>query len=596
MKYIDEKFKDESPEVTVEHIIKKLKKIGITLEERWNDSKIENCCSLRVSVKGKMPGTNGKGITKDFARASAYGEFMERLESGLFFYKYQSFENDESVFLHSFASDKRYMTVSELLENSEWMEPIVKKYGITKENIANHCKIYASSDKILMLPFYSLFENKYVYLPAGFMEHIYAANGVCVGNTKEEAWVHGLSEILERHSNIEVIKKGKAVPIIPRKMLEKFATINKILKKIEDKGIYDVEILDFSCGKKFPIIAARIINKKSKGYLMDVGADPVFEIAVERALTELFQGKNLDNFTSKNNGVILNKPTDMKVADNIFNELETGNGLYTVDYFADFCENETDLVLFSDNSNKTNPELLQYMLSIYKNMGLQVYVRNNSFLDFPCYKFVVPGFSESRGEWLKEDIPVYYFADRASKTLKNIKKANILELSELLMYHKMVANIISKKNNFAYLSGLPLNKPMYVLTALHFAFAALKTQNYKLFNSYIDSAIKLAENDSDKDYFAAVKQWIEFKNNGVSKEVALTVIEKFYFADTFKRLTKNLENNALLDEFLVECNKDCANCKYRKNCCYESIREMMAKAGAEYAKFTDGQARENFKY
>jgi len=193
MAFIDEKFKDEKPEITVQNIIQKLNSIGITLSEKWNDSKIENCKSLRVSANGLEPGTNGKGVSENFARASAYGEFIERLQSGLFFYKYQSFENDESVFLHSFAPDKKYVTKQELLAEGEWMEPISKRYGITKEHIADQCQIYACSDKILCLPFYSLFEDKYVYLPAAFIEHIYGSNGCCVGNTREEAWVHALS-------------------------------------------------------------------------------------------------------------------------------------------------------------------------------------------------------------------------------------------------------------------------------------------------------------------------------------------------------------------------------------------------------------------
>ena len=214
----------------------------------------------------------------------------------MFFYKYQSLENDDSVFLHSFAPDKRYMTKEEILADSEWMEPIAKRYNITKENIANQCQIYACSDKILMLPYYSLFEDKYVYLPAALIEHIYGANGCCVGNTKEEAWVHALSEILERHSSIEILKSGKPAPIIPREKLNEFKVVNAILKKIEEQGIYDVEILDYSYGKKFTVIATRIINKKTKGYLVNVGADPVFEIAVQRTLTEILQGRNLDNF------------------------------------------------------------------------------------------------------------------------------------------------------------------------------------------------------------------------------------------------------------------------------------------------------------
>lgn len=595
MKYIDEKFKDEKPEITVENIIKKLDIIGIKLQEKWNDSKIENCWSTIISVDGKIPSTNGKGITKAFARASAYGEFMERLQSGLFFYKYQSFENDDSVYLHSFAPDKRYMSKEELLENSEWMEPIVKRYGITKENIAEQCQIYACSDKILTLPYYSIFEDEYVYLPAAFAEHIYSANGCCVGNTREEAWVHALSEILERHSNIEVVKNGKAVPVISREELKKFKAVNAILERIEEQGIYDVEVLDYSCGKKFPVIATRIINKKTKGYLVNVGADPVFEIAVERTLTEIFQGRNLYDFTSRHNGAILNKLSDINIADNIINQLETGNGMYTADFFADATA-ENDILSFPDNVDKNNTQLLNYVLDIFKSFNLPVYVRNNSFLGFPCYKFIVPGYSESRGERLREAIPTYYFADRASKTLRNIKKADMPALSELLTYHKMIANFISKKNNINYLTGLPLSCATYNMPSIHFAYAALKLNNYNLFNSYMDSALAFTPDDSDeKDYLMAVKQWVNFAVGGVEKETAITVIEKFYFKNTVDRLKKNLEKDALLDEFLIECG-DCSVCKYKNGCCYENIKKIIAKAGAEYSKFTHGQDRENFKF
>lgn len=595
MNYIDEKFKDEKPEVTVEKIIKKLNDVGITINEKWNDSKIENCCSVRVTAGKGIPGTNGKGITKAFARASAYGEFIERLQSGLFFYKYQSFENDESVFLHSFAPDKRYMSKEEILKDSDWMEPIVNRYGITKESIADQCQVYACSDKILTLPFYSLFEDKYVYLPAALVEHIYGANGCCVGNTKEEAWVHALSEIFERHSNIEILKSGKSAPVIPREKLKDFKVVNAIIDKIEAQGIYDVEVLDYSYGKKFPVVATRIINKKTKGYLVNVGADPVFEIAVERTLTEIFQGRNLDDFSSRHNGAILNSLDEISTLDNVVNQIETGNGLYTVDFFADENNDKCEVDSFPDNRNKTNSELLKQILAKYKEMSLNVYVRNYSFLGFQCYKFVVPGFSEAKGERLQEAIPSYYFADRASKTLRNIKNADLAALSELLMYHNMIANFISRKNNINYLAGLPLSNATYSMLFVHFAYASFKLKNDKLFKMYMDMAIVNESDENDKDYLMAVKQWIEFQNNGVLKEKALTVIKKFYFDGTVGRLIKNIEADTLFDEFLIECG-DCQSCKYKEGCCYDSIREIIKNAGAEYSKFTYGQAKENFVY
>lgn len=590
MKYIDEKYKDEHPEKTVDRIIKKLNSIEIYLDEKYNDSGIENCHSLRVSVKGGVPGTNGKGVSKEFARASGYGEFMERLESGLFFYKYQSFENDEKVCLQSYAYDKKYVTVSELEENGDWMDPIVKKYGVTRKQIAQQCAIYAGSDNILVVPYYSIFEDKYVYLPTAFVEHIYSANGCCVGNTREEAWVHALSEILERNANIEILKSGKPAPIISREKLKRFEVVNNILDKIEKTNKFDVEIFDYSCGRDFPIIATRIINRETKGYLVNVGADPIFEIAVQRTLTEIFQGRNIENFSGDKTGVILKEITDMNISDNILNQLETGNGIYTVDFFAGDLKSDSE---FTDNTGKTNKQLIEYVLKIYKDIGLPVYVRNYSFLDFPCYKFVVPGFSESRGERLKEVISSYYFGDKCAKTLRNIKCADKAALTELLMYKNMVANIRSKKFNYNFLAGLPFNENPPHRLLMHYVYAAYKLNNKKIYDECLITAISCITDEKDRDYLLAIRQWQKFMSDGVKEEVAFKVLERFYFTETISRLKRNIATDALFDEFVVEC-IDCKNCRHSNICQYKNIKKMMTNVGGIYNKFTNGQDKENF--
>lgn len=595
MKYIDEKFKDDTPQNTVDKIISILESVGIKLQEKWNDSEIENCCSLLLAADGGIPSANGKGITKELARASAYGEFMERLQSGLFFYKYQSLENDPSVNLQTFAPDKKYITADELLnDESGWIDEIAKTYNISRADVVNQCKMYACSDRILVLPFYSLFEDKYVYLPASFVEHMYSANGCCVGNTKYEAWVHALSEILERHNNIEIIKNGKNAPVIPRKELEKFKTVNKILKRIDQDGTYDVTVMDYSCGIDFPVIATQIINKKTKEYLVNVGADPVLEIAVERTLTEIFQGRSLSEFFVSNRCRILSDKNEIRLSDNIINQLETGNGLYTADFFVNKSESKLQ---FTDNSNKSNKELLLYVLDIFKSMGKQIYVRNYSFLGLDCYKFVIPGFSESRGERLKDKIPQYYYGDIASKALRNIKKANIIELSQLIMHYGLSHDIVSRAGNYCYLSGLPMLENKWYMIFVHMAYAGLKTGNKKTFSN-IDYAISVSDDEKEKDYLKAVKQWVMLKDYGLSKEDALSVLKKFCFADTFDKISKDIENNTLLEDLLVEClgPDNCDNCKHNSYCKYREVKCIIKKAGDVYSQFVDGQNRENFKY
>ena len=97
MNHIDEKFKDAKPEDTVKKIKGILDSLNIEVSEKWYDSGLDNCYSLTVRAKGGVPLTNGKGVTRELARASAYAEFIERLQGGMLFYKYQSIIRDPDM-------------------------------------------------------------------------------------------------------------------------------------------------------------------------------------------------------------------------------------------------------------------------------------------------------------------------------------------------------------------------------------------------------------------------------------------------------------------------------------------------------------------
>jgi hypothetical protein len=212
--------------------------------------------------------------------------------------------------LHTYAPDKKYMTLQELIENGEWMDHLIDTYGsgLSREKIARQCHMYACTgeDKILTVPYYSLFEDKYVYLPVGFAAHMYSANGCCAGNTRAEAWLHALSEIMERRGNIATLTGGSSAPEVPEHILQQFPTVSKILAQMRSNKNLDIKIFDYSQSPDIPVISTRIIDKDTQRYIVNTGADPILEIAIQRTLTEIFQGKSIHNFYSKNNGRILN--------------------------------------------------------------------------------------------------------------------------------------------------------------------------------------------------------------------------------------------------------------------------------------------------
>ena len=80
--YIRSKYKACSPAETVSRIKEILKNNEIETQETWIDSGISSICSVRINIKGTPIGQNGKGTDREFALASGYAEFLERLQTG----------------------------------------------------------------------------------------------------------------------------------------------------------------------------------------------------------------------------------------------------------------------------------------------------------------------------------------------------------------------------------------------------------------------------------------------------------------------------------------------------------------------------------
>ncbi len=600
--YIDEKFKDAKPEDTVAKIKKILDELGIEVYEKWHDSGVENCFSLSLSAKGGIPKSNGKGITKELAQASAYGEFIERLQDGLFIHKYQSIIRNPGLKLQAYAPDAKYISAEELEQTGDWMDYIVDAYNhpsITRKSIANYCKIVACEEngKILVLPFYSLFEQKYVDIPIDFIDQIYGTNGCCAGNTREEAWVHALSEIMERHANLLMLTKGGAVPKFSKEKLYQYPVVRKILGRIEESGNYDIEIFDYSFGSGFPIVSTRLIDKKTHSYRVNVAADPVFEIALQRSLTELLQGANLKNLAMKHSGRILKKVEDLSIIANITNQLETGSGFHTADYFANELTCKDLPAEFPDNSSKSNRQLLRDVLEFFKKQNKQIYVRNFSYLGFPSYRFVIPGYSEALILKLCEPIPEYSVADVASKALRTPAKATNDDLSMMLMHSKMLQPIISRYHSFGKPSGVPIRPQRNgFLMNVTRAYAYFRLNSYEHAMNQTNNAIRATEDAETVDYLTCVNKYMELKKIGVETEKIESIIRKFFVKEIADKLFSNLNaGKTPYDAFLLDCEyEDCGNCKYNSDCCYESIKKMIQTVGAIYHAYKKGQDEAEF--
>ena len=600
---IDTLFKDADPVKTVENIESIINGLGFCVEERWIDSGLDNCYSLQAIIAGTAVSSNGKGITRELARASAYGELIERLQSGLCFYKKESMEVANPGFsLQSYAPDGRYMTKEEMIADGEWMDDILKneKGGPTRKNLVDIAFTLAGGGKegkILNLPYYSIFEDKYFYLPAHFIKFAYTSNGSCAGNTAEEAWVHAISEIYERHFGLNHLRSGKPAPEIPANLIKDYKTVNKIIRDLREKSGITVKFLDFSDGCGYPVVGTLFTDKATHSYRIKVACDPVLEIAIERTLTEGLQGRNIKKILTGRNRKI--ETTGAYSCDsNIRNQLESSSGYFNADFFAPDFHAATTASVFKNNIKKTNKTLITEYLDTLRRENRRVLVRNYSFLGFPCYKFIIPGFSETFDLNLSNPLPDYLLADMAAKILKDVRHASNSDLALLLAYLKTDLRK-SVRYDFSRLCGIPMIYCKSYLIEMHCAYAAWRTGNYNDMYTALSNAANFAFKDADRDLAECLLQYFELKKSSErSEEEIAEILSNLFCADTINRIKENYNNYGDgFGDVLLRCDLAggfCDTCKYKQYCTAENTLNLIAAVGEHYGQFITGQSRENF--
>ena len=227
---LDAAFKDDSPLNTVKRVKDILKSYGIETVEKWTESGVPNCYSLRVSVFGTAFGVNGKGVNEEFALASGYGELMERLQLGRIFSAEQQKENS----YESLHADDVTLPAKELLErNRKWYtiytRLLKEQTGVElteEELLAQYCD---QDGLVKVVPFYCVNSDTVEYLPSELLGAVYSTNGSAAGNTMEEAVVQAISEVVERNCSARLRTEEIAVPDVPEEVLRSCEISYKII-------------------------------------------------------------------------------------------------------------------------------------------------------------------------------------------------------------------------------------------------------------------------------------------------------------------------------------------------------------------------------
>lgn len=390
-------FKEVNPVETVQRLKKILNRYGIEVEEKWSEKSLADTYSLRLVVKGTETGTNGKGLTRELAMASAYAEFFERYQNralGTFAVKEQV---DYFV-----TKDEKIVTCEELLANeSVFLAQYLKKLGLGNSSREDKIKYFNSVEirdrldyglegEYVSLPFYNVNKKKVELLPYFICKLLYSSNGMCAGNSREEALVQGISEIVERYVQKKLILEKPSLPDIPESYLKKFPYIYERYLKIKEIEGYQVYFKDCSFGGKYPVAALIIVENDTGNYGVKLGCHPNYGIAIERTITEITQGREITDFCNLSSLDFLNRHVDE--TKNIVNSFKVGMAQYPFELLG--IEPTFEFVEMACVDEMDNVQLLQQYLDRFVKNGYTVYIRDESKLEFPSYQVIIPEISE----------------------------------------------------------------------------------------------------------------------------------------------------------------------------------------------------------
>ncbi|MYM72318.1 OsmC domain/YcaO domain-containing protein [Duganella sp. FT134W] len=388
--------KDLPLEQTIANMSGLLASLGIKIEiASWRNI-VPNVWSLHIrDAHSPMCFTNGKGSTKESALASALGEYIERISNNHFYAgAFWGEDIANADFVH--------------YPNERWFKPgpksklpagLLDEYTLEIYNPDGELRgkhlIDTNSGNvqrgICALPFARQSDGETVYFPSNLIENLYASNGMSAGNTLVEAQVQCLSEIFERAVKREILEGEIALPDVPQEVLAKYPGIVAGIQGLEEQG-FPVLVKDASLGGQYPVMCVTLMNPRTGGVFASFGAHPSLEVALERSLTELMQGRSFEGLND------LPRPTFASEAVtepyNFVEHFIDSSGVVSWRFFsakADYDFVEWD---FSAQGDNANAEEAATLFGILKDMGKEVYTAVYDQLGATACRILVPGYSE----------------------------------------------------------------------------------------------------------------------------------------------------------------------------------------------------------
>ena len=211
--------------------------------------------------------TNGKGASQLAARASALGEFFERLGTNYLwtdFYLGETIANADWV---HYPNEQWFLLKGDAWP-SEILTPELQQFYNPEGSVSASQLIDLNSGNnergICTIPYTRLRDGKTVLFPVNLIGNIYVSNGMSAGNTMKEARTQALAEIFERNIKNRIIAEGICLPDVPEEVIARYPRIAAGIKGLRDAG-YGILVKDASLGGEYPVMNVTLLHPEDQG-------------------------------------------------------------------------------------------------------------------------------------------------------------------------------------------------------------------------------------------------------------------------------------------------------------------------------------------
>jgi len=383
--------KELSLDSSIEKMSRLLRDHGFDLEQsNWLNA-IPNVWSVQLEDKEcPLLCTVGKGVSKKAALASALGGFLERVSCNSFFASfYFGSTQSKASFVH-YPNERWFPIEGDSIPEGLLDDATLSHYNMDDELKARMLVDFNSANNdrgICALPFMHQSTGCEVWFPVSIIGGLYINHGTATGCSSFEARVQALSEIFEHHIKNTILSSGISLPRVPESIVAQYPIIEETLEVLRAHG-YLVYILDASLGGKFPLVNVTLFNSEDGGCFSSFGAHPKFEVALQRAVTELLHGRALDSL-----GAFLEPVFDLRlVADqrNIESHFTDSSGLVSWDLFS----NDPDYQFAEWNVDGDSEAEFYHLCHLIHRVDMDIYISDYEYMGIYACRIIVPGMSD----------------------------------------------------------------------------------------------------------------------------------------------------------------------------------------------------------